>query len=250
MPRFQQVQREFAAHIRHPLRNSAPPDVDPRRMQVYVDLFYRNIESFLSNCFITAHEILGDENWHAVVRDFIHRHRSESPFFLDIAQEFLEFISTEREGMDDPPFLTELCHFEWVKQDLRYRPEELPARESDVELSDATIQISPLARPLSYEWPVHEIGSEFQPNDKPVERTWLVLYRDRAYGVHMITASMGTHRLLALLGEPTTFSSVVDIVCSEMESGKGRAEEAVTNAIHDLEQRDVVLVSTVAESRA
>ena len=250
MPRFQQVQREFAAHIRHPLRNSAPADVDPRRMKVYVDLFYRNIESFLSNCFITAHEILGDEKWHAVVRDFIHRHHSESPFFLDIAQEFLEFISKDRDGMDDPPFLTELCHFEWVKQDLRYRPEELPPRDSAVRLPESTIQISPLARPLSYEWPVHEIDSRFQPDSKPVERTWLVLYRDRQYDVHMITTSMGTHRLLALVSEPKPFSSVVDIVRSEVDSLDAGTEDVVLNAIQHLEQLDIVLVSSVAEDRA
>lgn len=250
MPRFQQVQREFAAHIRHPLRNSAPADVDPRRMKVYVDLFYRNIESFLSNCFITAHEVLDDEKWHAVVRDFVHRHRSESPFFLDIAQEFLEFISKDREGRDDPPFLTELCHFEWVKQDLRYRPEELPPRETAVRVLDATIQISPLARPLSYEWPVNEIGSGFQPDSKPVERTWLVLYRDRKYDVHMITTSMGTHRLLALVSEPRSFSSIVDIVRSELNSPNERTEDIVLNVIKNLEQRDVVLLSDVAEDRA
>ena len=42
------AQYAFAAHIRDPEHAPAPGDVEPRRMAVYTELFYNNIESLLA----------------------------------------------------------------------------------------------------------------------------------------------------------------------------------------------------------
>ncbi|MCG8671389.1 MAG: DNA-binding domain-containing protein, partial [Pseudomonadales bacterium] len=93
---FQQAQYNFAAHIRNPEKNPAPKEIEDRRMGIYRDLFYKNIESFIANGFPVLRKITGDDEWHAMVRDFIDRHQSQSPYFVEIAQEFLKYLDEER----------------------------------------------------------------------------------------------------------------------------------------------------------
>lgn len=75
LPRFQQAQYQFAAHLRDPEANPAPADIEDRRMQIYRELFYNNIEDFLANAFPVLRKISSDEIWHARVRDFYARVR-------------------------------------------------------------------------------------------------------------------------------------------------------------------------------
>ena len=75
------MQHGFAAHIRHPDRNPPPSGVPSGRMDVYAGLVYQNIENFLARTFRVARRILSDAHWDAMVRDFIHRHVSGSPYF-------------------------------------------------------------------------------------------------------------------------------------------------------------------------
>ncbi|TNE83159.1 MAG: DUF2063 domain-containing protein, partial [Gammaproteobacteria bacterium] len=73
---FQQVQYEFAAHLRNPEINAAPEAIEDRRMQIYRDLIYNNIESFLASGFPILRSLMDDQRWHEIARDFIHRHQS------------------------------------------------------------------------------------------------------------------------------------------------------------------------------
>ena len=61
LPGFRETQIEFSAHIRNPDSNPRPVDVEPRRMQIYLDLFYNNIEGFLANGFPIAKQVLGHD---------------------------------------------------------------------------------------------------------------------------------------------------------------------------------------------
>ena len=45
IPKFKQIQYEFAAHIRNPSDNPRPSEIETRRMKIYNDLFYNNIVS-------------------------------------------------------------------------------------------------------------------------------------------------------------------------------------------------------------
>ena len=110
-PGFFDTQLAFAAHIRHRELNPCPCDVEPRRMQIYADLVFNNIDNFLSNTFPISRSCIGDVRWHELVRAFVHKHDSETPLFLEISEEFLSFI--ERTGLADlPEFFLELCHYE------------------------------------------------------------------------------------------------------------------------------------------
>jgi len=92
IPAFKKHQYEFTAHIRDPKNNAIPDGIEDRRMGIYRELFYNNVESFIASGFPVIRKIYNDENWHAMVRDFFARHQSKTPYFLEISQEFIDYL--------------------------------------------------------------------------------------------------------------------------------------------------------------
>lgn len=206
LPGFLARQLEFTAHIRNPDLHERPADVEPRRMQVYVDLIYNNIEAFLASAFPVARAVLGPERWPALVRAFVHRHPSESPFFLEISQEFLTFVGSQPALVPAlPPFLLELCHYEWVELALAVAEEDIPEQGIDPagDLEQGHPVVSPLIWKLAYRYPVHQIGPGFQPQEPGASPTQLVVYRRRDDSVHFMAVSALTLALLDRLDGST-----------------------------------------------
>jgi hypothetical protein len=196
------TQYEFAARIRDPENATAPVDVETRRMDVYQKLFYNNIQGFIRDGFPVLRKITDDETWHERVRDFFARHRCQSPYFVDIAKEFVDFLAEKRsDHPDDPPFLLELAHYEWVELALRIADDdEQLAIDKNGDLLDGIPVVSPVAWPLSYKFPVHRITPEYQPVEAPDDPSFLVVYRDREDKVRFLEINAVTYRLLELLG--------------------------------------------------
>ncbi|MFN3717220.1 MAG: putative DNA-binding domain-containing protein, partial [Thiobacillus sp.] len=67
-PDFQRYQLAFTAHIRDPQANPRPPGVEARRMNIYKDLLYNNVEGFLLACFPVLRRTLGARKWTRMVR--------------------------------------------------------------------------------------------------------------------------------------------------------------------------------------
>jgi hypothetical protein len=204
MPELAAIQREFTAHIRNPGQVKAPPGIESRRMKIYNDLIYNNIEGFISGAFPVTRSLYRDEDWHRLVREFISRHRCESPYFLEISQEFIGFVMTEYQlSPVDPPFLTELVHYEWVELALDVAEDDFP--ELDPVLAEDPLAnvpvLSPLAWSLAYQYPVHTLGPGTEPDAPPREPTYLVVYRNRAEEVKFLEINAATARLLELLRE-------------------------------------------------
>ena len=179
LPGFRAVQLAFAAHIRNPEVHPRPTDVPPERMQVYLDLFYNNIEGFLAGAFPVAKRVLGDVVWHALARRFVHEHPSDSPYFLDISQEYLAFLD-QAAPAQAPDFLLELCHYEWVELSLKVDERDLPVAAVNAagDLLTQPLVLNPLLWLLSYRYPVQRIKPDFVPEAAPQEPTLLVVYRD------------------------------------------------------------------------
>jgi len=199
-PEFIRRQYQFAAHIRNPDKNPRPDDIEDRRMGIYRELFYNNIEGFLASSFPVLRELTNDTDWQAMARDFISRHESHSPLFLEIPREFLHYLEHERGAQDrDPPFLLELAHYEWVELALSVSDIEWPAPvEPDGDLLDTIPVLSPLAWPLSYHFPVHRISKDFQPDAPDAEPTYLLVYRNRDDEVGFAELNPVSARLFSL----------------------------------------------------
>lgn len=174
-------QRAFAAHLRDPDRHAPPADIDPARVAVYRDLFFNNVEGLLASFFPVIRSLYGQEDWLILARAFYAQHRSHTPYFLEIAGEFVGFLeSAYTPRLTDPPFLRELAHYEWLELVLDIANEEIPSAGIDEhgDLLSGVPVLNPLAVLAHYDWPVHRISAT---NSRPASvETWLLVWRDRA----------------------------------------------------------------------
>ncbi|GAB3100226.1 DUF2063 domain-containing protein [Aestuariicella hydrocarbonica] len=203
LPGFLHTQKQFADYVRDPDASQAPENLEKRRLKIYCDLVYNNIESFLSSGFPVLRSIYEDQDWHELVRDFIRSHESHSPYFLEISQEFLAYLQYEREGREgDPGFLLELAHYEWVELALDVSEEVVPV-SGEKRLTQDLLQQQPLVSPLvwalSYQYPVHKIGRAFQPQQPSAEAVFILVYRNREDQVRFMETNALTVQLLNLL---------------------------------------------------
>ena len=110
---FQRLQYGFAASIRDPENQPRPQGVPAPRMQVYQELIYNNLESFLATGFPVLKATAGDAMWRALIRDFLRCHQSKTPYLAELGEEFLTYLQNERTQIEsDPAFLLELAHYE------------------------------------------------------------------------------------------------------------------------------------------
>jgi len=108
IPDFQKKQLAFAAHIRDPEHVPAPVGVEDRRMAIYRELFFNNLRNLLSNMFPVLNKLHAKENWEELIRLFMQHHRADTPYFLQLPEDFLSFLQNEYEFQDnDFPCLIE-----------------------------------------------------------------------------------------------------------------------------------------------
>ncbi|MCE7913723.1 MAG: DUF2063 domain-containing protein [Nitrosomonas sp. PRO4] len=201
-PDFVRLQYAFAAHIRNPEKNPSPEKIEYRRMKIYRELLYNNVEDFIANTYPVLRKITPDDRWHSMIRDYFANHLSHTPLFTEMPREFLKYLEHERQPQpDDPPFLLELAHYEWVELALSILDEKVDETtiNSDGDLLDGKLVISPLAWTLNYRFPVQKIGPDFQPTDPGGTPTHLVIYRDVSFDIHFIEINAITARLLHLI---------------------------------------------------
>ena len=192
----------FAAHLRDPQRNPAPDGIEERRLGIYRDLFFNNIEGLLAANFPVIRSLHDDADWQHLVRDFYREHQCHTPLFPEVAKEFLRYLEWRREQeRGDPDFLLELAHYEWVELALDLDDSEVDASTIDPhgDLLVGIPLVSPLAWPLAYRYPVHRIARDFQPEAAPENPTFLLVLRDRTDHVRFKEINAGVYQLLQAL---------------------------------------------------
>jgi len=205
--KFIETQYKFAAHIRDPNKNPKPDDVEDRRMAIYRDLFFNNVAGFLESSFPVLKLVIDDIDknyWNTLARSFYSTHRCQSPLFLEISKEFLQYLEHEHKKTElDPAFMYELAHYEWVELALSIAEDTLDYTKIDPngDLLKKSPVISPVAWPLAYHFPVHQIGPHFQPKEPGAQTTFLVVYRDRKDQIGFLEINAVTARLLELIAE-------------------------------------------------
>jgi len=195
LPYFQQLQTQFAQHIRNPDIAYAPKGEQPietRRLTTYQELFYNNIDGFFSNLFPVCKQILGEGRWHELMREYMVKHQARTPLFHELGEEFIIFLNEEYEPLEsDPLFLLELAHYEWMELAIAVSPDEGFAFENeavqtvsiDSDALNVIYELSPVAWPLAYQWPVHKLSVDYQPTEPGGENgvtgaiTTLMVYR-------------------------------------------------------------------------
>jgi len=211
MTDFQQVQRQFLAHLRNPGRQQLPAGFARKGVDVYVDLLYNKFNDSLTTCFPVTHAILEGKPWQRLLKDFIAEHRCLSPYYRQIPDEFVLYLQNERQATDEPPFLAELAHFEWMELVLSIAEAEPVMTEplTDSRLMDAPLAFAPVMRLLYYVWPVQHISPAHQPSEPPSFSTHILGFRDAADHVQFIALNPATAGLVQSLQRQCTATQVL-----------------------------------------
>ncbi len=247
MPAFKKHQYEFTAHLRDPEKNAMPDDIEDRRMNIYRELLYNNIEGFIASGFPILRKIYNDENWHKMVRDFFANHQSQSPYFLEISQEFINYLQNERQAdKDDPAGLLELAHYEWVELALHVSEENISMDNIDAngDLLSQHPVISPLAWPLVYQFPVHTMAPDNLPEQAPEQPSYLVVYRNRNDQVNFLEINPVTARLIGLLQENESYTGhdAIELISKEMNHpNPDVVKQGGIAALQELQQYGIIL---------
>lgn len=253
LPDFQRKQYEFAAHIRDPDKNAPPAGIEDRRMAIYRELFFNNIQNLLGKSFPVLRKLSGKERWRALIREFMARHEAQTPYFLEMPKEFLAFLEHEHAaGEDDFPFLLELAHYEWVELALSVSTasNDLTTIDPDGDLLAGIPVMSVLAWPLAYRFPVHRISQEFQPEEPPEQPTYLVIHRNPDNEISFMELNAVTAGLLDKISnnpERKTGRELLMGLAEEIEFDAHALIEHGARALADLRAADILLGTVTGE---
>ena len=192
---LKQIQTELTDAIRS--GKGKIKGVEQRRVTIYQELFFNNIEGFCSTAFPVVKSILGEKLWLGLVRKFFKQAECETPHFIEISQEFLAFLVNVQNEFPQFPFLAELAHYEWVELDLGVKFEQEYCKLKKYN-SESRLALTNLCYPLQYSYPVHTISKKNVSDIKP-QLTALVVYRDKAYDVKFILVDQLTVIMLQIL---------------------------------------------------
>lgn len=251
---FQKIQFGFAANIRNPASVPCPADIEPRRMAIYQELFYNNVEGFISHSFPLLRRLYADDQWHTLVRDYFANHRATTPCFPEMPREFLKYLQYERTpNPDDPLFMFELALYDWQELALDIAEEEISLAGIDPagELLTGIPVLSPLVQLHAYHFPVHRITPEFQPSQPEATPLYLLMYRNLADKVHTLEVNAVTAHLISQLATrpDVTGRELLTAIAAQLQHLQPEVViQGGVQILNDLRARDIILGSKILES--
>ncbi len=196
---FSEVQTVFTQHMRDPENNPAPEGVEDRRISIYRELVYNNIEGFIANSFPVLRKIIPDDSWHEMLRDYVCNHQAHTPLFPRMPLEFIQYLEDERRGhAEDPDFMLELATYEWAETAISLDTREIEMDGIDVEgdlLAGVTL-FKHIIMPQTYQYPVHQISPDYLPDTPPEIPTYLLVYRRKDDEVGFLELNPVSARLI------------------------------------------------------
>lgn len=248
LPLFKQAQYEFAAHIRNPGLNPRPADVEARRMKIYNELFFNNVEDFIANTYPVLKSIMQEDEWQNMIRDYFCNHLAHTPLFPEMPREFLKYLENERDNPNDPAFINELAHYEWIE--LALMTSELDEEidwesiDKDGDLLHRQPVLSPLAWPLTYQYPVQQISKDFIPKEPSEQPVYLLVYRGNDDEVYFMELNPMTALLIQTMSgnHGLTTKQILENFAEQMNHPEPNVViEGGYQIIQNLKDRGVIL---------
>ncbi len=194
------AQQNLARSIRDPKHAFNYDAETQRRLGVYQSLFINNIDGFLSNGFPVLKSLLDKTTWDKLVRSFFVEHHCRSPYFVEIAKEFIEFLSGEPQILSSlPACASELAHYEWLELDISVRQGHAQQMLWKDDAIPPSLTLSHFASVVSYHFPVHVISVDFMPEEPSGSPHYYVVYRNDNFDVKFVELAPPTAYLLSLL---------------------------------------------------
>ena len=174
----------------------------------------------------------------------VNRRHLKDPFPPELKRRYLQ--DDRKNRPEDPGFLLELAHYEWVELALSLDERELPDIVADPsgDLLEGIPVLSPLAWPLSYRYPVHMIKPDFQPQDPPNEPSHILVYRNRGDDVKFMKLNDVSRLLLEMMREnPNATGRVVlqKLAAAISHPHPERVISTGVDLLNDLREKDIIL---------
>lgn len=199
MADLKQAQLAFAHYIRNP--DSQPPagGLATERLEVYRELFFNNVCNFINNAFPVLHQIYqgtayDQQQWLCLQQQFFSQYSCQSPYFLHISEQFVDFVQHITLQGQHRPFLAELAHYEWAELYIGTIKDSTQQQWlTPSELEQLPLTLSEQALLAAYHFPVQRIGVDFQP-DTADEPSFFLIYRNAEY--HVVFVNLNQASLL------------------------------------------------------
>ncbi|WP_165525573.1 DNA-binding domain-containing protein [Psychrobacter pygoscelis] len=227
-PSLANFQRRFGQYLRQPHNQDAnasvqsptlslaeaAPGASSRVAKLYQSLVFNNIRSFLDQCFPVCQSLIDDEQWLDVCQQFFAQQSCHSPYFTEINQSFVDFLAQPNQlsQLGLPAYFAELAHYEWVEllvdthtdqplddsyensseADLKSRSDS--AVKPQTPANSLKLLLNPSLQNLHYEWPVHSISDDEQPQSP--EDSFFLVFRNAEDKVEFMQVNALTHALL------------------------------------------------------
>lgn len=245
LPAFQRMQYDFAGWIRDPDPKKTPQNIERRRMNIYRELFLANVSAFLENAFPVSKDALGQQAWQPLVKTFFKDHLSQSPYFREIPIEFMTWLQQSGETKNQPPWLPELLHYEWLELETSTRDggegSGWPQGFGEIEPSaEKSVSLSPFFEMAAYQYPVQTISATNKPEQPSETPTFLVVYRRRDHKVRFITLTPQVALFLQALSETPDLTPRQALQEVEKQTGQPLYESWLTQTLQDLFERDIL----------
>lgn len=231
---FKEVQKIFTQHMRDPDIHPAPAGIEDRRMKIYRDLIYNNIQNFMANSFPVVRKIMDDADWHKMMREYVSQHQAQTPLFPRMPQEFLKYLNEDKKRTPDAyPYLAELAHYEWIETALSLDEREIDysIANNKGDLLEGVPVLNPVSMPAVYQWPVHQLSPDNMPDICPEQATFIIVFRKSGYEISFMELNAVSARLIDKINQ------------DEGKTGKVLLEEIAQELQHP--EPDVVVAGGV-----
>ena len=160
---FQATQQQFCNWIRFP-QSELPKALPVERMQIYRDLLFNNVCSFIDLVYPVTRAILPEIQWQKLLTEFFQKAQCDSPFYNDISLQFREYLTVcQHPSLHEYPWLAELLQFEWLELylDTVQIEKKLLTRQSEWQLN-TQVWVLVYQYPV-YQWSSSTIIAEVEP---------------------------------------------------------------------------------------
>ena len=221
-----QYQHRFAQAIRE---GEAAEGLPQERLNVYIRLIRNNIHSFIDRCYTETPQYLDSGEWGRLKEDFIRDARAQTPYFQEIAGEFLQYCQSLPLSDD----LLALMDFEHTQ--LLAEVAQTDSQASPADSDDLAYTLSLTAFVCRYQY---DVTDELQAAE-----TAVLVWRDKEDDVMYQTLDDFDALLLETLADTPASLNGLQTMLAEFMSSENGWQDALTQKWSDWLEQGILVAA-------